>query len=62
MTETLKSYLDHALNRLSKMIEKENQNGHQEASQQIQRMRTLADLIKEQTPNEDTGSSTRQTR
>lgn len=62
MTDTLKSYLDLAQNRLSRMVEKEIQGGSQESSEKVQRIRMLADLIKEQTPNEDTRSSTRQTR
>lgn len=62
MTATLKSYMDAALKRLDRMAETETQNGSTEQSEKIQRIRMLSDLIKEQTPNEDPRSSTRQTR
>jgi hypothetical protein len=62
MTATLKSYLDSALIRLNRIADQLFQSGETEQSEKIQRIRMLADLIKEQTPNEDTSSSTRQTR
>ncbi len=62
MTATLKSYLDSALMRLTRIADQLQQGGETEQSEKIQRIRMLADLIKEQTPNEDTRSSTRQTR
>ena len=62
MSDSLNTYLQQALNRLAKMDEKITAGDVGEASKELQQIRMLVDLIKEQMPNEDTHSTARQTR
>ena len=59
MSDSLKSYLQQALNRLERMAEQVTAGNVSEASKEVQQIRMLVDLIKEQMPNEDTHSTTR---
>lgn len=62
MTSTLSSYLRQALARLTKIADTGKQGGAKESDPGLARLRLLEDLIKEQMPYEDAGSSTRATR
>ena len=62
MSDSLKTYLQQALHRLERMDEKITAGNVNEASKELQQIRMLVDLIKEQMPNEDTHSTARQTR
>jgi hypothetical protein len=62
MSDKLESYLNQAKARLNRLVEKAASAGQTESSPEIQRIRMLQDLIKEQTPDENTGHTTRTTR
>lgn len=62
MSESLKSFLTAAAAHLRRRIEQQRAKGIDEGDGKIMRLRLLEDLIKEQTPNEDAGSTARQAR
>ncbi len=62
MSDELKSYMQQALARLNRLSEQAQTKNLPESSQEVQRIRMLVDLIKEQIPNEDTRSSARPAR
>ncbi len=59
MTAALSMYLRQALARLTKAAEAVRLGGAGEGDPALSRLRLLEDLIKEQMPHEDAGSSTR---
>lgn len=62
MTDNLNTYMRQALARISRIVETARAGGAKEADRELTRLRMLEDLIKEQVPYEDIGSSTRKAR
>lgn len=62
MNENLVNHLRRALTRLTRIVETAQAGGANESDREMRRLRALEDLIKEQMPYEDVGSSTRSTR
>ncbi|MCM2281821.1 MAG: hypothetical protein NDI61_08235 [Bdellovibrionaceae bacterium] len=59
MTATLEVYLRQALTRLTRLVGTAKAGGARECDREIKNVRLLEELIKEQMPYEDAGSSTR---